>query len=324
MQNLRLIVVFVVMALISVAICTFLLWVPKVLGCRINTDPSTFLAYCNSNDFGDLEHGAFWWDLEPTAVESLQRARVIFLGNSRIQFAFSTEATRNYFHERETTYYLAGFTYFENMVFAQRLIEKYQLHPQAVVINSDDTFFRNELLGTPKLILSSKTAPIFWQTLYQYLLKFTFSRIARPLCRTAPFLCSQTRQTLWRERKTGEWKWQETFADQNKFKPIDPTLRSPAPAEADMLTIEKSAAAFLATLGTRPECVILTAIPNSVSTDLPIANRIGEKFSLPVIIPHVDNLGTIDDSHLNGPSAERWSSAFLHDAAPTLDRCLAN
>jgi hypothetical protein len=74
----------------------------------------------------------------------------------------------------------------------------------------------------------------------------------------------------------------------------------------------------------RRECVIITAIPNSVSTDEPIANRVGTKFNFPLIIPHLDDLGTIDDSHLNRDSAERWSRAFMNDAAPTLDRCITH
>jgi hypothetical protein len=322
--NLRLIFVFAGMTLISLAVSPFLFWIPKVLNCRTNTDPSTFLAYCNSNDFGDFEHGAFLWNLEPAAVKALQNARVLFLGNSRVQFAFSTTASEAYFREIKTPYYLAGFTYYENMVFAQKLIEKYKLHPRAVVINSDDTFFRNKLLSTPAAMLRPKTESLFWKTFYGYLLKDGYAHLARPLCETAPFLCGQTLQTLWRRRETGEWLWQETFANKNTFKPITPSSRAPAPDESDMLKIESAAETFFGTLALRHECIILTVIPNSVSTDEPIANRVGRKFGLPVILPRVDNLGTIDDSHLNGDSAERWSSAFLIDAAPTFERCLSN
>jgi len=125
MRSFKLILLFAAMALISIAISPFLFWMPKALKCRTNSDPSTFLAYCNSNDYGDYEHGAFLWDLEPDAVKSLQATRILFLGNSRVQFAFSTDATNGYFRAKRTPYYLAGFDYYENMVFVQRLIEKY-------------------------------------------------------------------------------------------------------------------------------------------------------------------------------------------------------
>ncbi|MGY3503151.1 hypothetical protein [Bradyrhizobium sp. USDA 4471] len=57
-------------------------------------------------------------------------------------------------------------------------------------------------------------------------------------------------------------------------------------------------------------------------TDEPIADRIGKQFQLPVIVPHLDHLATLDESHLNAASAERWSEAFLRDATPAFDRCL--
>jgi hypothetical protein len=40
-------------------------------------------------DYGDYKHGAFWFDLEPAAVNFARNAD----GNSRIQIALSTPAT---------------------------------------------------------------------------------------------------------------------------------------------------------------------------------------------------------------------------------------
>lgn len=324
MRNFLLLLVFAGCALVSLAVSPFLSWAPKVMGCRTNSDFSSFLAYCNTDDFGDYEHGAFVWDLEPAAVRALKNARVIFLGNSRIQFAFSTAATRDYFEKQKTSYYLAGFTYFENMVFALALIDKYKLHPQAVVINSDNTFFRDEMLSTPRQMLRPKTDIMFWKTFYNYLLKGAFANIERPLCAIAPFLCAQTVRTIWRRRQTGEWLWHDTFADPNKFQPINPALRSPTPDEADMQTIEKAAEKFIGALGLPRQCIVITAIPNSVSTDEPVASRVATKLGVPLVIPHLEDLGTIDDSHLNRDSAERWSRAFLTDAGPILDRCVTH
>jgi hypothetical protein len=323
MRPLRLIAVFLLMTLLSLATSPFLFWMPKVLGCRTNSDPSTFLAYCNSNDFGDFEHGAFWWNLEPSAVDSFANARILFLGDSRVQFAFSTAATRKFFGDRKASYYLAGFTYFENMVFAIDLMKRYGPHPVALIINADQTFFHNQLLSTPAAMFRPKTEALFWKTFYGYLLKSGFSHVVRPLCATAPFLCAQELQTLWRRRETGEWAWQETFQNANKSIPIDPARRPPSPGEADMLEIEKATELFLASVDVPRACIFLTAAPNNVSTDRPVAERLGNKFRLPVIIPDLDGLGTIDDSHLNDPSAERWSKAFLEIVTPAIDRCLA-
>ncbi|MGY3234724.1 hypothetical protein ACVMAJ_001614 [Bradyrhizobium sp. USDA 4448] len=322
MRNLVLITVFVATAAISTAIFPLVYWFPKALSCRTNADPSAFLTYCNSNDYGDYEHGAFYWNLEPEATKSLRNAKILFLGNSRLQFGFSTGATRRYFEQKRLPYYLAGFTYYENMVFIQRLMEEYDLNPDIVVINSDATFFSEKLLSTPAEMFGSKRKSLYWTTLYAYLLKATFTRVVRPICATLAFACTQKLQTLWRRRDTGDWLWQGTFAELNKSIPIDPATRPPAPDEAALLEFEKAADIFLRGLRLPRHCIILTAVPNSILTDEPIADRIGKQFQLPVIVPHLDHLATLDESHLNAASAERWSEAFLRDATPAFDRCL--
>ncbi|WP_368507579.1 hypothetical protein [Bradyrhizobium lupini] len=322
MRNLGLIIVFVVAAGMSTAIFPLVYWLPKALACRTNADPTAFLTYCNSDDYGDYEHGAFYWNLEPEATKALRSARILFLGNSRLQFGFSTEATRHYFQEKNMPYYLAGFTYFENMVFIGRLIDQYDLNPDVIVINADGTFFSEQLLSTPAAMFIAKQNSLYWRTLYGYLLKAAFTRIVRPICETFPFACSQKLQTLWRRRETGDWLWQGTFAELNRSIPIDPATRPPTPDEETMRGFEKAADSFLRTLRIRRQCIILTAVPNSVLTDEPIADRLGERFQLPVIVPHLDALATLDESHLNAESAERWSEAFLRAAAPMLDRCL--
>jgi hypothetical protein len=83
------------------------------------------------------------------------------------------------------------------------------------------------------------------------------------------------------------------------------------------------AEAFLANVPVRRSCVILTGVPNPQVDSEGMAAAIGRAVGLPVIAPHVAGLNTVDISHLNGPSGERWSAAFLAAAAPTIDACLA-
>src|SRR5690349_12039247 len=65
-------------------------WGLDVIGCKQYKQPGAFLAFCESPRYGDYEHGAYYFDLEPEAIEALKKAEVLFLGNSRAQFAFST------------------------------------------------------------------------------------------------------------------------------------------------------------------------------------------------------------------------------------------
>ena len=83
-----------------------------------------YLAYCGGSHYADYEHGAFAFGLEPSAIEYARQANVLFLGNSHMQVAFSTPATSGWFSARSTSYYLLGFSYSENMVFAEYLLPK--------------------------------------------------------------------------------------------------------------------------------------------------------------------------------------------------------
>src|SRR5271156_6368391 len=83
-----------------------------------------YIANCNATGYGDYEHGAFWFGLEPPAQDFARDADVLFLGNSRLQFAFSTSATADWFSAASARYYLLGFSYFENMIFTEPLLRK--------------------------------------------------------------------------------------------------------------------------------------------------------------------------------------------------------
>src|SRR5262249_54242624 len=49
-----------------------------------------FLAYCRSKQYGDYEHGALYYGLEPAARDNIRNAQVIFLGSSKTQAGFSS------------------------------------------------------------------------------------------------------------------------------------------------------------------------------------------------------------------------------------------
>ena len=73
---------------------------------------------------------------------------MLFLGNSRLQFAFSTSATADWFSAASARYYLLGFSYFENMIFAEPLLRKIRPRAKVYVINVDDFFDRTEIAAS--------------------------------------------------------------------------------------------------------------------------------------------------------------------------------
>ena len=105
-----------------------------------------YLASCNGENYGDYEHGAFWFDLEPAAVNSARNADVLFVGNSRVQIALSAPATAEWFSSLHARYYLLGFSYDENVNFTELLLRRIHARPQVYVIDVDGFFNR---LKTP-------------------------------------------------------------------------------------------------------------------------------------------------------------------------------
>jgi hypothetical protein len=79
--------------------------------------PDRYLAYCQAAAYGDFEHGAFWFGLDPSIQNSVANAEVLFLGSSRMQIALSTAATRDWFSSGRVRYFLMGFGYTGNALF---------------------------------------------------------------------------------------------------------------------------------------------------------------------------------------------------------------
>src|SRR5271169_3644505 len=111
-----------------------------------------YLAYCNGANYGDYEHGAFYFDLEPSVENFARNADVLFLGDSRLQVAFSTAATADWFSAASARYYLMGFGYFENVIFAEELLRRIGPRARVYVINVDDFFDRSETVPVKTIL----------------------------------------------------------------------------------------------------------------------------------------------------------------------------
>ena len=59
-----------------------------------------YLGYCKGTAYGDYDHGALWFGLEPGVREAAAAADVLFVGNSRMQFGFSAPPLERWFAER--------------------------------------------------------------------------------------------------------------------------------------------------------------------------------------------------------------------------------
>ncbi len=269
-----------------------------------------YLAYCGGGNYADFEHGAFYYNLEPPALDYARNADVLVLGNSRLEVALSNEATADWFKRAGATYYLLAFSYNEDMVFTDDLLRRIKPRASVYIVNVDDFFERRETAAA-KTILHDPDArnryewKHFWQSWHQ------------PICGAFPKLCGR-KFVIFRSRETGAYyriPQVEKVFPQNAVsydRWVDPAVVKDSTA----LAIE-----FLKQFA-KGKCVILTDVPFP-ETKIGDAAAIAAGAGLPLVVPpEMEGLNTTDGYHLDRVSADRWAKAFLQAAGPKIRSCL--
>lgn len=274
-------------------------------------DSGRYLAYCQATGFGDYDHGAFWFGLEKDAIAAASRARVLFIGNSRMQFGLSSQHLDDWFSAHSISYYLLGFSHMENHGFAQPLLARMDPEADAFIVNVD-LFFEGRMTRPAADVMNSP------DSLNRYLAKRRWQRIHNLLCGAAGFLC-RNEVAFYRSRSTGAW-----LRRGGNFHGMGTDVTYENSVDHEMLAkYEAVGSEFLDGLGAEKRCIVLTVTPQS-GTSLGTARRLAAALELPLVAPVVDQLRTFDDSHLDVDSAERWSAAFVEALSPVLRDCLGD
>jgi len=261
-----------------------------------------YLAYCHSTRYGDYEHYALYNATETQAINALSKARVLFLGNSNTQYAFSTDAIASYFNHINVPHYVMGFGQGAQSPVALSVIKKHKLQPQMVVANIDP-FFSTETNGTFQRVLDSGDA-----LHSEFARKRKIQRWQARVCADAEsswfrWACRGSAETMYRSKKNGHWL--TDYYRENQQHPVshsDDLLDSVAQT-SDI------ANEFIKSVNVPRECVVLTLTPRT-GTPTAFAKALAASLQLPLIMPELENLVTIDHSHLDKHSAARWSAAF--------------
>jgi hypothetical protein len=268
-----------------------------------------YLAYCNGPNYADYEHGAFAFDLEPSAANFAKNADVMFLGNSRLQVAFSTVAATDWFSAASAHYYLMGFGYFENVTFAEELLRKIHPRPRIYIINMDGFFDRSETLPVQAILHDPQSRnryerKHFWQLLHE------------PICETFTALCG-SQYAIFRSRENG------AYTEQHYKGKITPVSYDQVISHDVVNSSAATAIDFLSHLKVSRKCIVLTMVP-TVGTKIGDANAIATMLGMKLVTPQdMKGLQTFDGSHLDRASAEAWSKAFFQAAGSKIRSCLA-
>jgi hypothetical protein len=287
----------------------FMLRTNSIFSCQASGYSSdTYVAYCQATSYADYEHGAFWFGLE-SAEKFAAAADVLFVGDSRLQFAFSTTASDEWFSSASARHYLLGFSYRENMTFTGKLLHRIAPRPRVVIMNVDTLFERTE---TPpaKVVMRDPGAED------RYFAKRRWQPVHRAVCSRFARLCAD-RYVVFRSRSTGAYSFSGSGLAPG------PVSYDDTPDVEEARALAESGKEFLASLPVERECMILTTIP-SVRTKFGTAQAIANALGVTLVMPRLEGLQTFDGVHLDRSSADRWSDAFLQAAAMRVRNCLTS
>jgi hypothetical protein len=301
-----------IMILLGACVSSFLytLRAADIFSCQASGYSSdAYLAYCDAPNYGDYDHGAFWFDLEPSAEVSATSADVLFLGNSRMQFAFSTVVTARWL--ASARYYLLGFLDFENSIFARALLDRLKPKAKVYVIAIDD-FFEPSERPLAKNVMHANAGRL------RYQVKRFLQFVHKAMCMQLTTICGDD-VVVFRSRQTGAFNMLQTSKFKGRARQVSYDQQIDKHAIDEAIAIGRI---FLSELPVKPECVIVTAVP-TVRTKLQVANAIASGLGKTLVVPeHLDGLQTIDGVHLDHSSAERWSEIFFETASPEIQKCL--
>jgi hypothetical protein len=289
------------------------------VGCdAFDHDRDDYMAYCNSAAHGHYDHAAFLFDLEPGVRAHVDSAKLLVLGSSHIQVAASTQALMAFEREHPRVRpYLMGFGYVEQDRFSEAVIRELRPRPKVVVIDADPFF--DDSASVPARLLLANPGTERANALAKRLWHFVSANVCTaglPRTAVARFVCGSM-PTLYRSRLDGHW----IFSAVRSRKYEVPNTR-PAANEAALATAyAANADAFLKLLPTQRSCVVITAVP-SVATSQSLARAIALRIDATFISPRLEALWSSDGMHLDTESGERWTTEFLRELEPVLDRCL--
>jgi hypothetical protein len=301
--------VYICLILVSIiVVCGYKLRTQTIFACQATLYSSDrYIAYCNGARYADYEHGAFWFGLEPSAQTFAANADVLFLGNSRLQIALSTAATADWFSAASARYYLLGFGNFENVVFAEEILRRIRPKARVYVINVDD-FFDRWVTPPAQVVMHDPDGRSRYEE------KRLWQRVHERVCAKIPAFCGDE-LVFFRSRETGAYtprlgKQKITSVSYDQVI-IHNVVHSDTAAAID----------FLSHLPVMRKCVILTTVP-TVQTKIGNINAIAAALGENLMSPEISELQTFDGSHLDKPSAERWSQAFFQAANSRIRSCL--
>ncbi len=172
-----------------------------------------------------------------------------------------------------------------------------------------DNFFEQSESPPMKTILHDPSARNRYET------KRLWQHVHEPICKTFRGVCKND-YVIFRSRETG------AYTKRTGREKIMPVSYDEAVNQNVVVSNTVAAIDFLPHLSVERKCIILTNVP-TVGTKIGNIKAIASALGADLMVPEIPTeLKTYDGSHLDQPSAERWSQAFFQVASSRIRSCL--
>jgi hypothetical protein len=294
-------------------------WNLRITGCnsygyRLNA----YISNCSSPHFGDYEHGAIAFELEPETIDAARKSDAVYFGFSFGMVALSTNATESYFRSKNARFYNLGFSG-EFSPFYDYILPKLNIRPRIVLIDVEPFFADVQ----SEAAIYIENHPI--RSRIEYMLKKVWQAIQKRSCDSnnngSIAICGTTFNTF-RVLDTGRLIVDYQQIHKKPMPRIPPKFDSEVSPNVK-ISVTSLAEDFLNKHKIEATCTIMFATPNSFGNQL-LAKDVAEGVGANFVNVDVPNIATVDGGHMARDDAERWSAEFWKAADPIIRRCLSH
>lgn len=257
-------------------------------------------SYLSTDNRTTLDQLVFYHQLENVRTP-LAAASVVIAGNSRSLCAFREGVAEAFFRRHGCRWYHAGFPA-ESSLFTQHILATAGARPQLVIVNADD-FFRNQISMIARNTID--TPPFTARTRYAES-KLSY-RARNRLHQFVPHLptlfCAKESMVVHRSVVNGAWRVGAALGVPSGVDVVPGRDR----ASPEELRLARDFHDWVRSFGGE---LVLTYVPARIN-NRGRARHIAEHLGCRFIAPRPRGLRTLDGSHLDAASADKFAQAFF-------------
>ena len=274
--------------------------------------PDHYLAHDRG---GHVDHHVLFHGIDAASLSAMRRADVLLMGNSRLMFALRGDSLRQYFLPRGLRAFALGFGHLEQHEFPLELFRRFELRPRVVIANVDN-FFAGVPSPWARRVMRDSAFDAY-KTAFEANAAYQTRRLLHRVVPHVPELWNEHREFLiHRSRQDGSWFLGTRFG---RGLPLMDFYEGRDTLRDHNLALGRAFKAEVEGAGAR---LVFVLVPGR-DVSLTAAQMLADALDVPLVVPRVDGLRSMDASHLTDESARRYALAFFRELDPVLDRILA-